>query len=247
MNRAYFVGLLLIASLICCVAFGEGLQSPSGRDPVARRDIASATTSLISEILTRQASDAEILSGLASETAYRIASDALKADVVALASETIDRTSYDAYLLGLYGDIATRSIATFTATSGQTAFTLPFNYRVGANSLLVFAGGLAQRRVDDYTETASDTVTFTSGLPDGTTVLFYDCIATLKAEYSTVTTGNTTVFNLPFDYTIGGKEIMVFFGGLVQRPIDDFTESSTTSITSTSVIGTGTTVQFIKR
>lgn len=240
MNIKRFNLALVIASLICCVAFGEGLQSPSGRDAKARRDLAS-------EITNRIASDTAIAAELASETLNRLASDSLKADVVALASETIDRTSYDAYLLGLYGDIATRSVATFTATSGQTVFTLPFNYRVGANSLLVFAGGLAQRRVDDYTETASDTVTFTSGLTTGTTVYFYDCIATLKAEYSTVTTGNTTVFNLPFDYTIGGKEIMVFFGGLVQRPIDDFTESSTTSITSTSVIGTGTTVQFIKR
>jgi len=246
-NRAYLVGLLLVASLICCVAFGEGLQSPSGRDSVARRDIASATASLISEILTRQASDAEILSSLASETAYRIASDSLKADITALATETIDRTAYDAYLLGLYGEIATRSLATFTTDSPQAAFTLPFNYRVGANSLLVFVAGLAQRRVDDYVETASDTVTFTASIASGTHVLFYDCIATLKAEYSTVVTADTTAFNLPFDYAVGGNEIMVFVGGLVQRPVDDFTETSTTQITFTSSVASGSTVQIIKR
>jgi hypothetical protein len=47
----------------------------------------------------------------------------------------------------------------FSATAGQTVFTLPETYEVGQNALLVFSGGVL---VDTYTETSPAQITFTS-------------------------------------------------------------------------------------
>lgn len=58
----------------------------------------------------------------------------------------------------------------FVATTGQTVFDLSFTYTPGADELLVFVNGVLQVVTTDYTETDSDTITFTSGLPVGTKV-----------------------------------------------------------------------------
>jgi hypothetical protein len=59
------------------------------------------------------------------------------------------------------------------ATAGQTAFTLPITYTVGASALTVYVNGL---RVEqgaglDYVETNNTTITFTSGLAAGDLVV----------------------------------------------------------------------------
>ena len=62
-----------------------------------------------------------------------------------------------------------------TATAGQTVFNLSINYSPGTNSLSVFVDGVNQYGPGAqyaYTETDSDTVTFTSGLHVGAEVKF---------------------------------------------------------------------------
>jgi hypothetical protein len=62
-----------------------------------------------------------------------------------------------------------------TATAGQTVFNLSISYQPGTNSLSVFVDGVNQYGPGAqyaYTETDSDTVTFTSGLHVGAEVKF---------------------------------------------------------------------------
>ena len=54
---------------------------------------------------------------------------------------------------------------TVTATSGQTVFTVPFTYTVGAKTLDVYINGVRQILSASYTETTSTTVTFTAAVP----------------------------------------------------------------------------------
>ena len=54
---------------------------------------------------------------------------------------------------------------TVTATSGQTVFTVPFTYTVGAKTLDVYINGVRQILSSSYTETTSTTITFTEGVP----------------------------------------------------------------------------------
>jgi hypothetical protein len=54
---------------------------------------------------------------------------------------------------------------TVTATSGQTVFTVPFTYTVGANVLNVFINGVRQILGSSYTETNTTTITFSAAVP----------------------------------------------------------------------------------
>lgn len=60
----------------------------------------------------------------------------------------------------------------FTATAGQTLFTLTGTYAVGSDVLQVFVNGLLMTKTQDYTETSASSVTFTSGLSAGDEVVF---------------------------------------------------------------------------
>jgi hypothetical protein len=52
-----------------------------------------------------------------------------------------------------------------TATSGQTVFTVPFTYTVGAKTLDVYINGVRQILSSSYTETTSTSVTFSEAVP----------------------------------------------------------------------------------
>jgi hypothetical protein len=54
---------------------------------------------------------------------------------------------------------------TVIATAGQTVFTVPFTYTVGANQLDVYISGIRQVLGISYTETTSTTITFSSAVP----------------------------------------------------------------------------------
>jgi hypothetical protein len=60
----------------------------------------------------------------------------------------------------------------FTATEGQTEFTLSTNYNMGSNSLKVYLNGIYQDLNVDYEETFANEVTFNSPLFSGDWVLF---------------------------------------------------------------------------
>ncbi len=54
---------------------------------------------------------------------------------------------------------------TVTATSGQTVFTVPFTYTVGAKTLDVYINGVRQILSSSYTETSTTSVTFSEAVP----------------------------------------------------------------------------------
>ena len=59
-------------------------------------------------------------------------------------------------------------VQTFTATAGQTLFTLSgFAYQTGTNSLEVFVNGVRQFITTDYTETSNTSFTLTTGVEAG--------------------------------------------------------------------------------
>ena len=57
-----------------------------------------------------------------------------------------------------------RQRGTVTATSGQTVFTVPFIYSVGAKTLDVYINGIRQILGSSYTETSTVTVTFSEAV-----------------------------------------------------------------------------------
>jgi hypothetical protein len=61
--------------------------------------------------------------------------------------------------------IAIRNRGTVIATAGQTVFTVPFAYTVGAKTLSVYINGIRQILGTSYTETNPTTVTFSSAVP----------------------------------------------------------------------------------
>jgi hypothetical protein len=61
---------------------------------------------------------------------------------------------------------------TVTATSGQTVFTVPFTYTVGAKNLNVYINGIRQILGSSYTETSTTSVTFSEGVPVNAVVEF---------------------------------------------------------------------------
>jgi hypothetical protein len=65
-----------------------------------------------------------------------------------------------------------RTRGTVTATAGQTVFTVPFTYSVGANTLDVYIDGVRQILNSSYTETNATTVTFSEGIHVGGKVEF---------------------------------------------------------------------------
>jgi hypothetical protein len=65
-----------------------------------------------------------------------------------------------------------RQRGTVTAVSGQTVFTVPFTYSVGANTLDVYINGVRQILTSSYTETTTTTVTFTQAVPVNAVVEF---------------------------------------------------------------------------
>jgi hypothetical protein len=84
-----------------------------------------------------------------------------------------------------------------TATAGQTVFNLGISYQPGTNSLSVFVDGVNQYGPGAqyaYTETDSDTVTFTSGLHVGAEVKF----TTTQQQSAGAVDAEQVSYNPPF-------------------------------------------------
>lgn len=87
-------------------------------------------------------------------------------------STDVDIWTVDNLAGGSSGSV-TYGVQSFTATAGQTVFTLTtITYTPTANNLQVFVNGLLMVPGTDYTETSSTVVTFASGLTLGDEVLF---------------------------------------------------------------------------
>jgi hypothetical protein len=65
------------------------------------------------------------------------------------------------------GSTSGTSVAEFTATQGQTVFSLPFSYTPNINNLAVFVNGSKQISSSNYAESTSTSITFASGLNVG--------------------------------------------------------------------------------
>ena len=61
-------------------------------------------------------------------------------------------------------NIASNSQQYFTATAGQTVFSLSFSYDIGLNTLFVFVNGSKQIVSLNYLETSTTSITFLAGL-----------------------------------------------------------------------------------
>ena len=104
--------------------------------------------------------------------------------------------SYD-NLVGINSNFTAYSLQeqTFTATQGQTVFTLTgISYVPGTNNLSVFVNGSKQIVTTNYLETSSTVVTFLTGLNVGDVVDFITAIST-----STTATSSNNI-----SYTQGG-------------------------------------------
>ena len=132
----------------------------------------------------------------------------------------------------------------YTATAGQTVFNLGHSYQQGKNTLLVFVNGDLKKVSDDYAETNDTTVTFNSGLNAGDKVAFIIGFApnNFYGEiHSETATEGQTVINLPFEYLVNNDEIEVFKNGLLmlKGSSNDYTESSSTSVTFNTALHAG--------
>jgi hypothetical protein len=109
-----------------------------------------------------------------------------------------------AILIGTYDNISginsnfinyTAQEEVITATAGQTVFNLStVTYAPGTNSLSVYIDGVNQYVGDSYSETDSNTVTFSSGLHAGAEVKF---TTTLQTSTAVVDAGNV-IYDAPY-------------------------------------------------
>lgn len=63
--------------------------------------------------------------------------------------------------------------------------------------------------------------------------------------HSFVATGGEELISLPFTYTLGGKNLLVYINGLLQYPSDHYTETSVSSITFITALTAGDRVRIV--
>jgi hypothetical protein len=119
-----------------------------------------------------------------------------------------------------------------TATSGQTVFNLGISYQPGTNSLSVFVDGVNQYGPGAqyaYTETDSNTVTFTSGLHVGAEVKF----TTSQQQGAGAVDASQVTYDPPFTGSVA-TNVEVKLSEYVS--VQDFGADSTGVLDSTSAI-----------
>lgn len=63
--------------------------------------------------------------------------------------------------------------------------------------------------------------------------------------HSFTATGGETLVSLPFTYTLGGKNLLVYVNGVLQYPSDQYTETSVSSITFSPALLAGKRVRIV--
>ncbi len=147
--------------------------------------------------------------------------------------------------------------ASGTYTGSTTVFNLPFTYVQDGKSLQVMYNGQVLVSGVDYSETSNTSVTFASALTVGYTATFRTTTATTPSNTSVAQfqnyvigtasgtyTGSLTVYNLPFAYTQNAKSLEVYYDGVQLIPGDDYTETTSTSITTTQSLVSGQKIAF---
>jgi hypothetical protein len=147
--------------------------------------------------------------------------------------------------------------ASGTYTGSTTLFNLPFAYVQDAKSLQIFYNGQVLIQGIDYTETSTTSVTMTNALVSGASVVFRTMVSSTQivgavSQYVNYTVGTSsgsyngslTQFDLPFSYLQDGKTIEVFYDGVKLTPTDDYSESTSTRVTTTTSLTSGRKIQF---
>jgi len=130
---------------------------------------------------------------------------------------------------------------TFTATSGQTVFTLTtMSYVPGTNNLVVFVDGLKQIVGVNYTETSATVVTFTTGLHVGAVVDFTTAVLQTNANIVPATDvtyneGGTGAVNTTVQAKLQESVSVKDFGAVGNGTTDDTAAIQAALNASTSV------------
>lgn len=156
---------------------------------------------------------------------------------------------------------------TFTATEGQTIFTLSHTYDQFQNRTSVTVGGVPQRTPENYEEASSNTIILNNGVPAGTIVevKYYSEALPLQTDLQTTVDNHTTeinkfnnqsiyiedfvategqsVFTLQTTYDQLQDKIEVYVEGLLQDSGDNYFESANNQITLSEGVPAGTEVK----
>lgn len=135
----------------------------------------------------------------------------------------------------------------YTATGGQTVFSLSGTYTLGGHGLQVYRNGKLLTVTDEYAETDEQTVTLVTPALAGDVFIFFipggDTLGYVAAgilnSYQLTTTGGETVISLPWEYEPGTNNLLVFRNGAQQEVTLDFTETTTSSFTISPAAGVG--------
>ncbi len=136
----------------------------------------------------------------------------------------------------------TRIVERFTATQDQTLFTLANSYTVGADELQIYTNGVFQTTPDNYTESSTTTITFTEGLDAGDFVLvsnLKNSDISVQIEIQSATAGQTLFTISTFTYDIGSNKLLTYVNGILQSTPENYSETSTSSITFSAGLDAG--------
>ena len=142
-----------------------------------------------------------------------------------------------------------RIVEKFTASAGQTIFNLANSYNVGQDELQVTVQGVFQTTPENYTESSSTQITFTTGLNAGERVVvsnLKNSNVNIQIEKQTATMGQTLFTLTTFTYEIGTNKLLVYVDGILQTTPEDYSESSTSSVTFVSGLSAGDFLVFYR-
>jgi hypothetical protein len=123
----------------------------------------------------------------------------------------------------------------FTATAGQTLFSLPWNYMPGKGEIEVYVNGNFKHK-PYYTELYTNQFQFATGLNLGDAVyvrLYRRNGLNVRKHYHIISPdAGQTVVPIPFSYILGNRHLKVFRNGIKQY--DEYFETDETTITFAS-------------
>jgi len=142
----------------------------------------------------------------------------------------------------------------FTATAGQTVFTLSaFSYVTGTSSLYVFVSGLFQRPGVDFYETDSSTFTLASPVPAGTIVVAQAAVEVtgevkdyvVLRSVVAAAEGDTTISFPNLTYSPGSNGLNVYVNGSKQVLGTNYTETNNSTIEFADGLNEGDVIEAV--
>ena len=154
-----------------------------------------------------------------------------------------DGTNFNLVSSASGGGSNNTQVQEFTATQGQTVFTLTYTYTPNTNSMLVFVNGSKQIAGVNYTETSNTVITFASGLNAGDLVEAVYGIASSTAVITSANVaynqGGTGAVDTNVQAKLRETVSVMDFGAVGDGTTDD-TAAIQAAINSVSSTGGGT-------